>query len=373
MLLLKLLFAIAIIIFFIAFNIFLGLSCSKKKSIITHIEEQRKSLKESTIDKSIIILASLIATLAIYFTFNPNNIITEYLPKITLAIQLSGFILAFVAATIAFRNYLRKSGDKLSYIMAAAETYISMLILRNEKDKSTSLFAIDIILINGERIRLVNFLWPIVNPLNLSAFETKKIDLSRVHLYGDRNPKDFNIEKISQFICITANGESYAKEFPIDSLTDDYVEKNKILLANRIQNIAIGYENQDIDPKAEYWLYIKEAIHIHGATEETNHVLQGFVIDNIFFLTNDSLNYINDPSRKILKKYCEQLIHNKKIYGKYSKHKKIYGDLHSAEYLINNFFWEDEWDIRVADYHKGNYCLLEYIEKLVIHNGTDIN
>lgn len=365
MLALKISLSIFIAFSYILFNIFLVRCLLEYKALIQYM----RNWKDTYTDRVIIVVAICFTVVILSYIFLFFDKVSIYEKEITLMGQTAGFILALVAATIAFRNYLRKSGDKLSYIAASTNTDIRALILRNEKDKSTSLFAIDIVLTSKERIRLVNFFWPIINPLNLSAFETKKIDLGKVHLYGDKNPRNFKIREIKKLICITANGESFAETFPVDSLRPEFVEKEKVLLANRIKNIVSGYENKDIDPAAEYWLYFEDGGSINGSSWEEEHVLTGFLSEHVFYLTKDSINYINKPNKTALKQYCLENIHAKKVAGKYSLTNKAYDE--SGEYLINGFFWEFDWYRTTYQADDYSYCILEKIEKIEINNSYD--
>lgn len=373
MLAIKLLSAIFIITFFIASSILLGLFVLRVKSVMKYLQKRKKSLKESDIDKAIIYIGLFIGAITLFSTFYFADESNSNQDIILFTVQITGFILAFIAAIIAFRNYLRKSGDKLSYTYVSTSTDISMLILRNEKDKTTSLFAIDIILKSGERIRLVNFFWPIVKPLNLSAFDTKTIDLGKVHLYGDRNPKEFNIKEISKLICITANGPSDADRFPTDSFTKKFRDKHGILLANRIRNIASKYKYKDIDPQAEYWLYFHEGETYRGESWSEKYILTGYLVDRVFFLTNQSLTDLEKPNMKSLKEYCLNCIHHKKIAKNYSTNKKDYQNS-DGEYLVNGFFWDSDHERYLITDHKNHYqyyLFLDEIEKIVINNCYD--
>lgn len=324
-------------------------------------------------DVKIIGITSIIVVVILLIIYDLSDSQGGYLPLISMMLRVIGISLAIVAAIIAFRNYRRKSGDKLSYVSGGNKREISVLLLRNEKDKTTSIFAIDVVLVTGERIRLVDFLSPIINPLNLSAFQTEKIELEKVHLYGCHSPKSFNFQKVLKVICITSSGEYEARTFTIDSLREDFLKKNKILLANRIRNIAVGYEDRDIDPKAEYWLYLKKyCMGYNGIMEEQGeYILTGFLDDQHFFLTDDSLSYINDPKRRTLKKYCENLIHTKKVDGQYSSAQKAYADRDGYEYLINGFFWEDNMYSKTQNSNDFPSLLLDRVEKIVINNAYD--
>lgn len=329
--------------------------------------------QSADVDIKIIGAAPFVVLIVLFIVYDLHDSTEGYFSLVSMMLKIIGISLAIVAAIIAFRNYRRKSGDKLSYLCSSSTQDIVSLILRNEKDKTISIFAIDVVLKSGERIRLVNFFWPIINPLNLSAFETRRIDLGKVHLYSGRNPRDLNIKGIKKLICITANGESVVEKFPIDSLKSKFVEKNKILLANRIRNIASGYENRDVDSSAEYWLYIKEEESIDGESWNDNHVLTGYVLEEIFILTNQSLKYLDNLGRNRLKEYCFSYIHEKKVYGEYNPNKKriVPPD---GEYLINGFFWDSDWE-RYGQSQQGEnhfyYLFLDKIEKIKINNAYD--
>ena len=373
MLLINLLFAVLIIFAFIAFNIFLGIYILNKNLILNffrrRISQYIDLWKKWDTDYKIIVFTSFIGIIGLCLIYVTANKDAGLQSVFSIMMQFIGLSLATVAAIIAFRNYRRKSGDKLSYVSGGNKRNIAVLILRNEKDKTTSIFAIDAVLKSGEIVRLVNFFWPIINPKNLSAFETKKIELGKVHLYGDRNPSDLNMKEIEELICITANGPIPAERFPIDALRPAYVEKKGILLANRIKNIVSGYENKDIDPAAEYWLYFEDGGSINGSSWEEEHVLTGFLSEHVFYLTKDSINYINKPNKTTLKQYCLENIHAKKVAGKYSLIDKAYDE--SGEYLINGFFWEfDSYRTSYpADYY--SYCILKKIEIIEINNSYD--
>ena len=291
-----------------------------------------------------------------------------YVPLIALMIQLSGITLASVAAIIAFRNYRRKSGDQISYVKEEYKGGIDLLILRNEKDKATVILAIDVVLKSGKRIRLVNFFWPITSPLSLSAFETKKIELGKVHLYGDLPSSSLRNKGISKLICITPSGEVVARGFTISALKDDFIAENEILIARRIRNIAPGYENKDIDSRAEYWVYFDEVRYRNGGDDSLIHILTGFVEDKIFYLTNDSLEYLKDPLHKTLNIYCLRYIHKKEVHGEYKTIIKERDHPYSNEYLVNGFFWGDDLDMIDVEFDRIDYALLQKIEKIEITN-----
>lgn len=372
MLIVKSLVIFFIIFIFVACVVWLYLTIDHIGDFIKTKKKRNIDLwKGSDSDERLILLVIIIVIPILCVVWVVSDTREGYTSVLSFMMQFIGISLAILAAIIAFRNYRRKSGDKFSYVSGGNKREISILLLRNEKDKTTSIFAIDVVLVTGERIRLVNFLWPIINPLNLSAFQTKKIEFEKVHLYGGRNPKDFDFKKVLELICITPSGEYEADKFTIDSLRSEFVEKNEILLANRIRNIASGWESKDIDPVAEYWLHLHESESIEGESWHENHVLTGYVSGGVFILTNQSLRYLDNLDRDGLKKYCLIHIHEKKVYGEYNPNNKsmITPD---GEFLINGFFWDSDWE-RYAESKRGDnhhyYLFIEEVEKIKIDNA----
>lgn len=286
-----------------------------------------------------------------------------YIPLVTIMIQLFAITLASAAAVIAFRNYRRKSGDGLFYVTTKKGSHIPLLILYNTKDKQAFIFAIDIELTSGERVRLVDFIQS-MEPFNLSAFETKLLPLKPVFSYDGRDPVELNNKDIKDVICITPNGEIFARRLRVPPLNNDYIKENNIYRALRIQNKPTEYGTRALDLDAQYWVYISEKVRNRYEEYSSTHILTGFIVVDKFYLTNESFSYLENE-RNGIKAYCLNTFHGKKVEGSYREKSIRYED---GSYLINGLFFQEDWR-EDADYlGEFDICVLTQIDKMLIDN-----
>lgn len=302
-----------------------------------------------------------IALLIAFDLYDPTE--RGYVSLITLMIQLSAITLASVAAVIAFRNYRRKSGDGLFYAMGSNRPYIPVVILYNIKDKQAFILAIDVVLSNGTRIRMVDFLLS-EEPFSLAAFETKMLKLGKVFKYNDQAAAGFSFKNIKEFICITPNGETIAKRLILPVMTHKYVKENNILRALRVRNKPPKYGTRALDLDAKYWVYISENVQNRYEQYSSIHTLTGFIVGNKFYLTNESLNYLENE-RSGIKAYCLNTFHKKEVVGSY-KEKSIRHE--DGSYLINGLFWQEDWTIEAGVNSEFDICVLDKIEKIKMDN-----
>ena len=133
------------------------------------------------------------------------ELLLQYLP---LYFQSLMFLLAVVAFVLAYLNFNRKHGSALSgnfsYDYSIQEVpYIKEINIYNEKDRTTSIFSINLILNKKTTIKIIEYK---PNPLTISAFTLKKIELLPVFKYSNINTyPDFSLDKI-KIECLTETG-----------------------------------------------------------------------------------------------------------------------------------------------------------------------
>lgn len=344
-----------IIIFLVLFTLFWG-----------NLGKLIKRWKKSDIDIKIVSLFPIILFVVLLMAFDlydPKD--HGYIPLITIMIQLFAITLASAAAIIAFRNYRRKSGDGLFYMAPKKGPYIPLLILYNTKDKQAFIFAIDIILTGGERVRLVDFIQS-MKPFNLSAFETKMLPLNPVFLYDEKDPAELNNKDIKDVICITPNGEILARRLEAPALRNDYIQENNIYRALRVRNKPDQYEGRSLDLNAKYWVYISEKVRNRYEEYSSIHILTGFIIGDKFYLTNESLDYLENE-RQGIRVYCLNTFHEKEVVGSYKEKSIHYED---GSYLINGLFWQEDWTIEADVNSEFDIYVLDKIEKIKTDNKS---
>lgn len=142
----------------------------------------------------------------------------ESLEFIMFFIRCFGYSLATLGLVIAIRTYLRKTGASISGTFQTSSfdpTDITKIILHNNKDRTSIIFAIDL-MCKKNRIRLRAFTQ---QPLKLSAYETLVIELDQVVKYSDgyNLPSDLNPDKHT-LECITDVGKIRIRKLSINNL-----------------------------------------------------------------------------------------------------------------------------------------------------------
>lgn len=273
-------------------------------------------------DERIIALAFLIGTPLLCVIYVVSDKRDGLQPVFAIMMQFIALTLASVAATIAYRNYRRKSGNQISNIFFGDKSEIKSVLLQNEKDKAVTIFAIDVLLESKDIVRIFT-LFQSEKPIILSAFESRHIYLDDVHSYEGRNPKNFDFTKMSESYCITTNGKVPLNQLNITELSDKYMNDHNLLQGYKIIYKPEKYKIGFVDHRARYWLYFRESKQgaILGTSDYVDHVLTGLVEDGRFYITNESLKYIEENIENYLQSILKS-IHDKPLnsteYEKYS-------------------------------------------------------
>ncbi|UNM96062.1 hypothetical protein MMG00_12810 [Ignatzschineria rhizosphaerae] len=290
-------------------------------------------------DTKIIGTAPCILLIILVLIFLVSDTTEGYKSIVSMMLQVSGVSLGLVAATIAFRNYLRKSGDKISYIpikMNTNEGY--SFLLHNQKDKQAFVFAIDAVLAkNKKRIRLVDYSKPPMELITISPFGSQQIDLPKADKYGDSDLLSFDIEEVSHLICITTNGEMKVEEQIFKSLSDKYIEQENIIRSNYIINKPLEYDFE-VSPKARYWVFFDYSYSTsYSGISSSRAILTAYIENGQFLVCECMDNKIND---KRYYSYILEKAHKKTVdESNYCS----YGDKKASEgtYLVNGLLEQE--------------------------------
>lgn len=202
------------------------------------------------------------------------ELLLEYLP---LYFQSLMFLLAVTAFVLAYLNFNRKHGSALSgnfvYDYSAQEVpYIKEINIYNEKDRTTSIFSINLILNKKQTIKIVEYK---PNPLKLSAFTLEKIELLPVFKYSNITTyPDFSLDKI-KIECLTETGS--------------------VVISNK-------YFSKTVESEA-----LRLSLDIPNVPVESTHLVKFLDIDNYIpvKLINDHLvitNFCDDERIKCIEK-----------------------------------------------------------------------
>lgn len=217
---------------------------------------------------------------------------------IALQIQLITVCLAIIAASIAFRNYQRKSGQDLYYLTLKNTKldfpHINALILYNNKDRAVAIFAIDIIILKTKQC--IRIFQDNSAPILVSAYSSEVIRFEPISKYTKKLAlKNFFANKI-QVICLTHNENIEAKYTNNERLGNQY--KQKCIFPKTVTNIPKGYNSKIVPSDDTYWLHIIESelvLYEDGRSfigEKSSH-LTGHFKDDILQINIDSINNEN--------------------------------------------------------------------------------
>ena len=215
----------------------------------------------------------------------PILVINEWDKRLSLQIQFTALAIGLTAAIIAFRNYQRKSGYKMHYMLSvqnnAQPPYISEIIIYNEKDKASAILAIDcLILDTGERIRIFQKLG---DPIIVPAYSSYAIKLKRAYKYTNNYvPNDFQKQNL-KLICITQSGPVKMDPSDIKELTGNF--RRNIQTAQTMNDIPEDCI-APICSKATHWLSIIESYpsEYGGDMDIKYYTLMGYFKSDILYI-----------------------------------------------------------------------------------------
>lgn len=139
------------------------------------------------------------------------------LEAFNILIRVATLTLGIIVLMVAYLNFIRKTGIEIRGMLYVHPTqkYLEKIILQNTKDKTVSVLAIDLMMTDQTRIRLIN---QCNNPIALSPFHIENITLDRNTKY--ENDYKINITQLSgaKLICITELGDIYINPFDVKAL-----------------------------------------------------------------------------------------------------------------------------------------------------------
>lgn len=248
---------IFVLILFVFIATFIFWCCEKKRDLDTRI-----------IGGAFIAYSFISVFAQLYLS--PILAINEWDKRLSLQIQFTALVIGLTAAIIAFRNYQRKSGQDIYYAffehIKIDLPHICTIILYNNKDRTTVVFAVDVVMSDGSRIRLFQ---DDLNPTIIPAYSSVVIHLDYTSKYTDDFiPDKFKSSKM-KFLCITMNGEILAQFADMDMLRNDF--RNTCIVPQTTSNAPESYENISVPHKATHWITLISSYYVDNDDENIDH------------------------------------------------------------------------------------------------------
>lgn len=217
--------------------------------------------------------------------------IIDWDKRISLQMQLTALAVGLTAAIIAFRNYRRKSGQDVYYAFLENINidfpHMSKIVLYNNKDRATVVFAVDIIMLdNGSRIRLFQ---DNMDPVIVSAYSSILVDLDQTFNYTNEYMPDEFLQEKMKLVCITLNGEIIAKSANVDMLRENF--RDACIFPLTVINIPNLYNEEVVPRNATHWITLiesKDQSHLGNELlqfRESNKIITGYYQDDVLYIT----------------------------------------------------------------------------------------